>query len=119
MSIEQFVKENDYTLSIIQKTEENDDGVTQKFRLTRTFNFAAAQITTITSSMVYESRGSSAGGSAATSAQTTIQNFSDIDSKEEIKLMHEKLKELGGNPPELSFELGKRPTPVGLTRPGA
>ncbi|MBI3442031.1 MAG: hypothetical protein HY052_09585 [Proteobacteria bacterium] len=44
-----------------------------------------------------------------------IQNFSDIQSYGEIKMMHAKLPELDGHPPELSDVLSilnKKPSPL-------
>ena len=117
-----FTKEDDYTLLVVttDTTPLRSYGSynTEKVsNLTRTFNFMAAQVTTVIHDSLFESHGEHSGGSAAVSTQMIIQNFSDIDSKEEIKLMHAKLVELGGHPPELSFDLGKRP--LSLTRPGA
>lgn len=105
---EQFVKENAYTISVIKQEEDShsshnaDDRIYKKFTLTRTFNFLSGQITTIACSTVFQSRGSNAGGSSATSTQMTIQNFEDIQSLKEIQLMHKKLVDCGGTPPDLS-----------------
>ena len=123
MAEDQFVKDNDYTLSVIHSDKEILPGnysnaqQVRKFSLTRIFNFLSQQVTTLTHDSIASPMYNSTGGdaSAAISTQTIIQNFSDIDSKEEIKLMREKLVELGGHPPELSFDLGKRP--LGLTHP--
>jgi hypothetical protein len=119
MSEEKFVKENAYTLSVVSEDRvviHNNatgyDSGSSASSLTKTFNFLSAQVTTIARDSLFEWRNSQAGGSAATSTQMIIQNFSDIESKEEIKLMREKLVEMGGTPPELSFELpgkGRQP----------
>ncbi|MFN7113793.1 MAG: hypothetical protein ACK4PK_05470 [Alphaproteobacteria bacterium] len=118
---EKLIKINDYTIA--QQIDAADeriggygDGLYVYARITRTFNFLAAQMTTVTRDMTYESRGGSAGGSSSVSAQTLIQNFSDIQSDAEIRLMHAKLKEKSGNPPPLDDILrgmGKKNT--GLT----
>jgi len=120
---EEFKMDNDYTLSILQSASEKLNSYSSSYAaiqtssLTKTFNFQSAQVTTIVRDSLFESHGSESGGSAAISTQMIIQNFSDIDSKEEIKLMHEKLVELGGHPPELSGTLKKTPpASVNLTR---
>ena len=41
----------------------------------------------------------------------TVQNFSDLDSLEEVELMHQKLKAQGGNPPDLSDKPAKPAAP--------
>ena len=111
---ETFIRENDYSLSVIQETEETLNGrsyyaTKQKFSLKRTFNFLSAQVTTLArESIISPSSSSSDATLSSLSMQMIIQNFSDFESKEEIRLMHEKLKELGGKPPELSFVLDKK-----------
>ncbi|HEX2753076.1 MAG TPA: hypothetical protein VHP34_08260 [Alphaproteobacteria bacterium] len=103
---EELIKLNDYTL--IQKTEAPDvtrsgysDGLKILSQVTRTFNFLAAQVSTTTRDVTFESRGSEAGGTSAVATQTFIQNFEDMQSSREIAFMHAKLKDLGGNPPPL------------------
>jgi transketolase N-terminal domain/subunit len=117
---ETFTKINDYTLR--QTLEEPKETISaysdfQVYaRITRIFNFEAAQLTATTRDMVLLSRGSEAGGSTAVSTQTTIQNFEDIQSGAEIARMHKKLKDLGGKPPALeSFTGGLGKKPSGLT----
>jgi len=103
---ETFTKVNDYTL--LQTLRAADDETSAwgssffvKSQLTRSFNFLSAQVTTISRDVTFQSRGSEAGGSSSVSTQKTIENFRDIQSDAEIRLMHEKLKELKGNPPPL------------------
>lgn len=106
--LERFVKENAYTLSVVKQEidlhrgDHASDKICEKFTLTRTFNFLSGQITTIACSNVSQSRGADAGGSSAASTQMTIQNFDEIQSLKEIQLMHQKLVQLGGQPPDLS-----------------
>ena|SRR6218665_243764 len=91
-----FEKLNDYTLSVV-----NDFGRMHKAdpELRRIFNFAAQDVTTIYS-MWY---------SAAVSSSMNVQKFSELDSLGEVQMMHAKLRELGGHPPELpqGDKLGK------------
>lgn len=79
---------NSYTIS-----HTHDFGRNHKAdpELRRIFNFAAQDITSIYS-MWY--------GSAVTSTMQ-VQKFSELDSLDEARIMHSKLRELGGNPPEL------------------
>lgn len=63
-------------------------------RLSRIFNFEAQQLVVLYQNREYNS------GVAITAAMTT-HNFADLPNPEEIKKMHEKLTELGGNPPAL------------------
>lgn len=103
---EHFVKVNDYTLRhIVEDPERQSGGYTSGLRLlssvTRTFNYMSAQVTTQTRDLAYELRGSNAGGAASVSTQTLVQNFSDLQSDLEIRMMHRKLIELGGQPPAL------------------
>lgn len=85
---EVFEKLNDYTLSVV-----NDFGRMGKAdpELRRIFNFKARQVTSIYT-MWY---------STAISTNMQVQKFSDLDSLDEVKDMHKKLCELGGNPPGL------------------
>lgn len=119
---EELIKLNDYTL--IQKTEAPDvtrggysNGLKVLSQVTRTFNFLAAQMTTTTRDVTFESRGSEAGGTSAVATQTFIQNFDDMQSNREVAYMHAQLKELGGNPPpleEITGSLGKKTGISGL-----
>lgn len=82
------------------------NGVRITSSLTRTFNFLAREIIVKNTEARYEARGSS-GGSAAVSSQIIIQRFSELDSLDEVELMHARLVELGGTPPPLSEITGK------------
>lgn len=112
---EEIVKDNDYTLSVIQTAQEelpsnySNTIPTHKASLTRTFNFLSEQVTTITRDTVSSPMFNGSGGDAATAvtSQMIIQNFSDFDSTKEIELMREKLKEMGGTPPETTATLDK------------
>ncbi len=85
---EVFEKLNDYTLSVVNDFSRMDQADPE---LRRIFNFAAHNITTIYS-MWY--------GSAVTS-NMTVTKFSELDSLDEVQMMHGKLSALGGNPPAL------------------
>ena len=116
---EEFVKENDYTLSVVKQEvmelpSYGSYNAQRTLSLTRTFNFMSAQVTTVIRDSLFESHGSESGGSAAISTQIIIQNFSDIDSKEEIKLMHQKLIEMDGKPPALPGTLDKKVPGISL-----
>lgn len=88
-----FTKENDYTLNV---ETESFNNANHSRTLTRIFNFKAAQVTTLSREWM-----SFSAGVTATHAMN-IQNFSDIESKEEIREMREKLIELEGQPPEIN-----------------
>lgn len=60
--------------------------------LTRVFNFQSRQVTTIYNDWIVTSSGSSV------SSQMHVQNFSEVESQDEIRAMHRKLKEQGGDP---------------------
>lgn len=66
--------------------------------LTRIFNFESRQVTTIYNDWIV------AGNGSGVSSQMHVQNFSEVESQDEIRSMHAKLKEEGGNPPELEFK---------------
>jgi hypothetical protein len=100
---EEFTKDNDYTLRI----EITHQSQSNFFRgLTRIFNFKAAQV-----SEIYREWLTSNGAALANSM--TVRNFSEIESKDEIRDMHKKLVELGGRPPAidevLPAPLNKKP----------
>ncbi len=121
---ETFDKINDYTLRQTLTEPEQilsgySSGLKVNARITRIFNFMAAQITTVTRDMTYESRGGDAGGSSSVATQTSIQNFGDVQSDLEIRAMHKKLTELQGKPPAIDDILGginKRPARLGQNR---
>lgn len=85
---EVFEKLNDYTLSVVNDFA-RQNGANPELR--RIFNFAAQNITTIYS-MWY--------GYAVTSNMHS-EKFSELDSLDEVARMHEKLREMKGNPPPL------------------
>ena len=118
---EKFTKDNDYTISVItessieHKSENAGDKIYQVSSLTKTFNFLSAQVTMTRRDSIFQSRNTQGGGSASVSTQMIIQNFRDIQSYAEIKLMHQKLRDLDGKPPELSEVLpilNKKPSPL-------
>lgn len=118
---ETFAKINDYTLrQTLEEPEEQIAGYSRSLqiraRITRQFNFLAAQVTTTTRDLTYEPRGGDAGGSSSVASQTLIENFNDIQSDLEIRMMHKKLQELGGKPPaidEIIRGLGKKAAGLG------
>lgn len=84
-------KDNGYTLRV--HTEDFTNAHHSR-SITQLFNFKAAQVTTLAREWISVS-------GVTSSTQMNIQNFSDIESKEEIREMHAKLVELGGTPPAL------------------
>jgi len=86
-----FSKINDHTLSVVIDFNRQSQADPE---LRRIFNFKSRQITTIYS-MWY--------GAGLTSSMET-QNFSALDSLDEVRDMHRKLTELGGTPPALDPE---------------
>ena len=105
-----YVKEDDYTLCVTSAVP-NSRG-----SLSRYFNFAAEQVTTIFTERA-ELKDSKASGaydgsvsvavSVALTSQMQVQKFSDFDSQGEIELMREKLIFLNGKPPASSGGLPK------------
>lgn len=93
---EVYEKINDYTLSVVLDFS-RQSGADPELR--RIFNFRAQQVTSIYS-MWY--------GAAVTSSMH-IQNFSDIDSADEVEQMRLRLVELGGRPPSVSDRLKSMP----------
>lgn len=83
---DRFTKQNDYTLSVSQDLPSGG-------LLTRQFNFASEQVTTIYERKASLSDHQTAGvaASVALSSQMTIQKFSDLDSQAEVEIMREKL----------------------------
>lgn len=102
---ERYRIENDYTISATQELSSGGS-------LTRQFNFASEQVTTIYERKAemkdrFGSEYSSDGGKAiavsvALSSQMTVQKFSDLDSQAEVEIMREKLLADGGKIPEAS-----------------
>lgn len=101
---EKFEKSNDYTLCVSQVLQVEKDS---KPTLMRIFNFQSRTLTDLFT------RGFTGGFASS----MTITRFSDLDSLDEVRLMHEKLRALGGHPPPLpdsgkSFiKSGLRPVP--------
>lgn len=114
----QYTKQNPYTLLA---TDEVPGGGT----LSRYFNFAAEQVTTIfrekaelqDSVKTYQSAGGNAvAASVALTSQIHIQKFSEFDSTAEIELMHAELVRRGGKPPSLNELPGKQKRTAGLSK---
>lgn len=113
MSItEEFSKVNDHTLLAEQTIGTGTASNNWDRRLSRLFNFKSGQVTTLFTEWLTYSSGPS------NSSQMQVQNFSDIQSKDEIREMHAKLKELGGNPPDIEELLGGT-NKTRLSAPGA
>jgi hypothetical protein len=85
---EVFEKLNDYTLSVVNDFVRMSEADPE---LRRIFNFKAQQVTSI-STIWY--------GSAVSNVMD-VRNFSDLDSLDEVQLMHAKLIEMEGKPPSL------------------
>jgi hypothetical protein len=117
-----YDKEDDYTLRATTTLPSGGS-------LTRLFNFASEQITSIyerkeTMKDQFSNYGVGAGTSVsvALASQMEIQKFSELDNDAEVKLMRAKLVELKGNPPELADNMGKhrvQPAAPGGGLPGA
>jgi len=91
-----YEKLNDYTLSV---TTDFGRQAGADPELRRIFNFKARQVTTVFTQWY----------SSSVANSMAIQKFSELDSLEEVELMWDKLKEMGGNPPELASTLPKTP----------
>lgn len=99
-----YTKEDDYTL--LATSEVPDGG-----KLCRYFNFAAGEITTIyrekAEMQVEKTSGYSSTAnvsvsvSTALTSQMSVRKFSELDSFNEVALLHKKLVDLKGNPPPL------------------
>lgn len=114
---ETFTRDNDYSLSAHSRTSSYESGMTFSSRITRTFNFLAQQVTTVTRDMIYQPAPSyQSGGSSSVTATTTVQRFDEFQSDAEIRLMRQKLVDMGGHPPEIEITPGKQPT---LRQPAA
>ena len=81
-----YTKLNDYTLVEVTGVGGTADG-----KLSRQFNFAAKQVTTIFREVSVKEKYDKPTSVAITS-QMQIQKFSDFDSMDEVEMMHEKLK---------------------------
>ncbi len=99
---ERYRKENDYTLSAVQDLPSGG-------QLTRQFNFASEQLTTIyerkadmekTVGGSYGSDPKATSVAVALSSQLTVQKFSELDSQAEVDIMRAKLLADNGKIPE-------------------
>lgn len=98
-----YSKEDDYTL--LATSDVPGGG-----KLCRYFNFAAGEITTVfrekaemknTEGQSYREYPISTSVSVALSSQMSARKFSELDSFNEVALLHKKLVELKGSPPPL------------------
>lgn len=105
----QYAKEDDYTLLV---TNTLPDGGT----LSRFFNFAAEQVTTIYGNTVqkestikpnYSSQSGSTSVSVAVTSQMALQKFREFDNETEIRFMFDKLVGLKRKPPQPGTLPGK------------
>ena len=105
----QYQKEDDYTLLA---TNTLPTGGT----VSRLFNFAAQQVTTIFREkaemekdvITYASNGGNAVARAvALTSQMQVQKFSELDSLAELEILRAELVKRGGHPPELGETLNK------------
>lgn len=92
MSTESFDKDNAYTL--VQNTNYISTNHHNR-SIARIFNFKAAQVTTVVREWISGTAGNTIH------SQLDVRNFSEIDSKDEIRDMHQKLVSLGGTPPAI------------------
>jgi hypothetical protein len=97
---EVFEKLNDYTISATNDFNRQGEADPE---LRRIFNFKARQVTNIYS-MWYCS---------GTTSSMQVQKFSELDSLDEVKDMHKKLCEMGGDPPGLPDILAPVTKPQG------
>lgn len=103
----EYTREDDYTLLATSKLPTGG-------ALCRYFNFAAEQVVNIfvekstkelEKGSVYANYPVSVSVSTALTSQMQIQKFSELDSAQELELMHKILKERGGNPLPLKSSL--------------
>lgn len=118
---EHFEKINDYTLAQVvelsdKETQHYNTNEKRRVALTRIFNFEAAQVTTLCTSVTvtYPRAGYSGGSGASDSLQMTVTDFADLSSTAELQRMHQELVKQGGNPPALDKILGR----LDKTKPG-
>lgn len=118
---EQFVKDNDYTLSVITTRNIPVGSFSSISRVTRTFNFLAQQVTTATYDAVLgNSGGYKTGGTSGISTTLGQQHFTEFRTMAEVILMHKKLRDLKGHPPpleDITGDLGKSKKPARLNAP--
>ncbi len=99
---EKFEKMNDYTLLVSSDLSRVAGYLHGGRVLTNIFNFQTRQKTTIYDHVI------SYNTQMSVASQMQIENFKDIECKDEVIAMHEKLRELGGNPPDMPDILTKR-----------
>lgn len=113
-----YTKENPYTLLAL-------DEVPGGGTLSRYFNFAAEQVTTIfreraelkeTIKAYQSSGGNAVAASVALTSQMHVQKFNEFDSAAEIEFMHAELVRRGGKPPALNELPGKQKRPAGISK---
>ena len=122
-SPEKFTLVNPYTLDVTRTDKETlSNAADYKMKamsvLTRSFNFAARQVTTRTRDYIFQPGDYEYGGSSGVTSTLDISNFDDLGGTEEIALMHGKLVELGGTPPPLDEVLGSQSKPARPLAPG-
>lgn len=109
---ETITKENDYSLKI----ENIETNIYGHDKITRSFNFASGQITTLFVSQRFHHGGYKSGGAGAATSNMHIQNFTDLSSTIELEILHKKLEELDGHPPPLGDVLnGRHKRPLSVT----
>jgi hypothetical protein len=114
---ETFTKENDYTLGQHwSEATDHGDYTVDKVKLSRYFNFLSCQVTTLFREKLTEPGTNDVAGMGALTSQLKIQNFSDIESPNEIRLMHAKLLEQEGKPPPLDEVLKTVSKPAAVLR---
>ncbi|MDP2206728.1 MAG: hypothetical protein Q8K65_10540 [Alphaproteobacteria bacterium] len=103
-----YNKLNDYTLEVVQSLSERNPSLgsynTQAdYSLTRIFNFGTGQLTTLARhfSGISGRYSSDNGAGVASSLQMQVQDFRDLPSLHEVRLMHAELERLHGKPPPL------------------
>ena len=118
---EVFSALNTYTLRVVDEEKRTLDNygsqyMTHLSSITRTFNFLAAQVETVTRDLLYQSHGSERGGAASVATISRVEGFEELPSTAEVRFMHEKLKALGGMPPALEDVYGAGKKPARLPR---
>jgi hypothetical protein len=116
---ETFSVDNPYTLSVIRREEaalstQGGRPIETVSELTRSFNFAARQVTTCSRDYLYQVSVYDYPGFGGVSSTLNIQNFDDVPAPDEIIAMHKKLVELGGTPPALDAALNTLSKPRAL-----
>lgn len=119
-STQEFVVDNEYTLSVVTSRTHNGSSFKERSTITRTFNFLAQQVTThVRDTALGNSGGYNTGGAGGVATAITQQHFDDFRSDAEIVYMHGKLRDLGGTPPaieDITRGIGKKPAGLGQNR---